>query len=435
MNKGLLNKKPITLFFLTIMLLGLSTASTAQMVKWTAKATKPLVDGSGISRAMCFAIGNKLYVGGGYVADFYNTKQFYEYDLATDKWTKKADLPGGFKNRSGGIGFAIGTKGYIGLGAEDNLSISGSKPLADLWEYDPATDKWTAKASLPDTARDGAGVFVLNNKAYVVGGGNGSSDLWEYSPSSNTWTEKAPFPGGKIEDAYVFTLGTGAAARGYVSCGGTYTPGVGYQFYKKTYAYDAATNTWTAKADFPGSPRRDGSAFTMNGKAYCGFGVLNSAYSQYSDTFFAYDPSSDSWSAPVKNKFPTVARAHAYTISFPSFAFIGGGWSFGAGGSQSHYNHFYKVDSTNPLGVSAISKNNSMHIYPNPAKEKLTIDIPSTNITQAEVVFYDLLGKQVLKSIWSKNQALDISVLTKGVYTIEVIANEDVFYDKVVISD
>lgn len=432
MNRGLFSKRPI--IFLTIIFLGLTKHSVAQTVRWTEKAVKPFTTGSGISRAMSFAIGNKIYVGGGYVGPFTNTKEFYEYDIATDKWAKKADLPGGFKNRSGGIGFAIGTKGYIGLGAEDNLSISGSKPLADLWEYDPTTDKWTAKASLPDSARTGAGCFVLNSKAYVVGGSIGSSDLWEYNPSSNTWTAKAPFPEGKIEEAYVFSLGTGTAARGYVSCGGTYTLGVGYQFYKKTYAYDAATDTWTAKADFPGSPRRSGNAFTMNGTAYCGFAVLDAAYSKYTDTFYSYNAVTNTWSSPIVNKFPKVARAHAYTVSLANSAYVGGGWSR-SGSTQLFYNDFFKVDTLGASSVGEIKTKNEIKLYPNPAKEQLTIEIPSANITQAEVVFYDLSGRQVLKSVWNKNQALDISLLTKGIYTIEIQAYEKTYYDRVLISE
>jgi N-acetylneuraminic acid mutarotase len=57
---------------------------------------------------------------------------------AQGTWTKKADFGGG--SRESGIGFSIGSKGYIGTGKNQ-----GGNYTKDFWEYDPATNAWTQK--------------------------------------------------------------------------------------------------------------------------------------------------------------------------------------------------------------------------------------------------------------------------------------------------
>ena len=73
----------------------------------------------------------------------------------TNVWTRKADYPG---NSAGGeVGFSIGTKGYVGAGIAN-----------EFWEYDPATDTWTQKSSMPGTyGIAGAVGFSIGTKGYI----------------------------------------------------------------------------------------------------------------------------------------------------------------------------------------------------------------------------------------------------------------------------
>jgi N-acetylneuraminic acid mutarotase len=61
--------------------------------------------------------------------------------------------------------------------------------------YDPATNTWTTKASMP-TARDALTSSVVNGIIYVIGGYNGAylSTNEAYDPATNTWTTKASMP-------------------------------------------------------------------------------------------------------------------------------------------------------------------------------------------------------------------------------------------------
>src|SRR5881392_3149286 len=80
---------------------------------------------------------------------------------AEDKWTQKANFPGGF-GRYGSIGFSIDDKGYMGTGYDFYLGHQ-----KDLWEYDPVTDAWTQKADLGGVGRESAVGFAINGKGYI----------------------------------------------------------------------------------------------------------------------------------------------------------------------------------------------------------------------------------------------------------------------------
>jgi len=94
-----------------------------------------------------FTIGDKGYVGLGYNTVDGEHKDFWEYDPATDAWTRKADFAG--KAREGAVAFSVANKGYVGLGANLRLPEYDYK---DMWKYDPSTNQWTPSISFPGSA-------------------------------------------------------------------------------------------------------------------------------------------------------------------------------------------------------------------------------------------------------------------------------------------
>lgn len=394
-----------------------------QPIKWTTKAVTPIVGATGRRAAMSFIIGSKVYVGGGYIASFTNTNEFYAYDTLTNTWTKKKDLPA-VANRTAGIAFSVNGKGYVGLGSENYLDISGGAvPLADLWEYDPALDTWMARAPLPDTGRASAGCFVVNNKAYVVGGevtntGFKTTDVWEYDPVANAWTSKASFPLGPVGDAFAFSLGSGTSARGYISCGAV----TGTTGNKKTYAYDPVANSWTPKADYPGSAVKGGFAVPLNGKAYCGAGGLT--YNVYSDTFYAYDPVAGSWSSPITS-FPGAPRGYGVAVSFGKTAFLGGGWTYGGG--ETFYQDWYKLSDTSiAVGVTNAPASQSLILYPNPADREIYIAVPPSEV-HGTLTIHDITGKLCLLSDWNAGESINVSELASGVFFVKLTTPDMVY--------
>lgn len=201
---------------------------------WIRKA-----DFGGVGRggAVGFSIGNKGYIGTGQYANlgFYE-KDFWEYDPAADTWTRKADFGG--DARWGGVGFSIGNKGYIGTGRGEGYSFICRK---DFWEYDPATDTWTRKADFGGIARFSATGFSIGNKGYI---GTGTAnekiykDFWEYDPATDTWTRKVDLKGVARRDSVGFSIGD----KGYIGPGLFYTaPTYEYVYYKDFWEYEPNT--------------------------------------------------------------------------------------------------------------------------------------------------------------------------------------------------
>src|SRR5258708_2831821 len=78
---------------------------------WTQRANFP---GVGRHFPFSFSINAKGYIGGGESWSHQLTKDFWEYNPATNTWTQKADYGG--PAMEAGVGFSIGSYGYAGLG-------------------------------------------------------------------------------------------------------------------------------------------------------------------------------------------------------------------------------------------------------------------------------------------------------------------------------
>ncbi|HNK99305.1 MAG TPA: hypothetical protein PKO19_14425, partial [Chitinophagales bacterium] len=125
---------------------------------------------------------------------------------------------------------------------------------------------WTEKANFGGEARHRAVGFAVGERGYMGLGHYNSivdilfEDIWEYDPSTNTWAQKADFPGGKMLQCVAFTIGQTA----YVGTGRDPM----FVEHDEFYAYNPKTNTWTEVAAFEGSNRHGAVAFAINGKGY-----------------------------------------------------------------------------------------------------------------------------------------------------------------------
>lgn len=178
---------------------------------WLQKTNYP---GGGSYTTTSFVIQGKGYVGTGATITLFETvyKDFWEYDPLADTWTQKADY-GGVKRRHA-MSFAIGCKGYLGCGW-DQSAFSWYK---DIWEYVPQTNTWTQKADFPFVSEGGAG-FAIGNKGYIGLGESSvglSNQFNEYNPATNTWSAIPNFPGVARNRTAWFVIDS----IGYVGTGG-----------------------------------------------------------------------------------------------------------------------------------------------------------------------------------------------------------------------
>jgi hypothetical protein len=124
-----------------------------------------------------------------------------EYDPRTDTWRYKKSMP------TARADFATAVydnkiyciDGSIGITHEHGQTLTGANEV-----YDPATDTWETKVPSP-TPRENVQAEVVNGKIYVTGGIPNGTLTEVYDPVDDTWTTKAPMPiGGSAASAFVF---------------------------------------------------------------------------------------------------------------------------------------------------------------------------------------------------------------------------------------
>jgi RNA polymerase sigma factor (sigma-70 family) len=159
--------------------------------KWMERASM-LTSRDGLSTS---TVNGKIYAIGGW-EPMIALPTVEEYDPVADKWTKKADMPtarwGHSTSVVNGKIYAIG--GRFG-------TFNQGPAFSAVEEYDPATDKWTKKADMP-TARWGLSASVLNGKIYAIGGSvddtNALSVVEVYDPVTNTWAKGPGMQTGRL---------------------------------------------------------------------------------------------------------------------------------------------------------------------------------------------------------------------------------------------
>ena len=407
--------KPRYHFIGVIFSLLLTTTSFAQ--QWSKQTNIPI---SGLDAAVSFTIGNKVYFGGGS-----GSLDFNEFDPATGKWTKKSNIPGVGVERGFGIGFSIGDKGYVGLGTDISSDNKIQYLKNDLWQYDPATDKWSRKADLPGEARDGATCFVVNGKAYVGGGAGGTNlyaDFYEYNPVLDEWTQKSDLPTGSIIFPVSFTIGNYA----YLTTGETSAE------IKDMFRYNSTNDSWDTAASFPGAARQCAIACSINGKGYVGFG--QSSYKTVYADMFAYDPGKNTW-AKVGDFPSNDGRAWSTATAANSKMYFGSGWDLW----NTFFNDWWSFDPVASGVEQPTATHAALTVYPNPSSSAITLELPNFE-GRGLVTISDALGRIVhSENITSANRTsqtnkmrIEISTLASGEYFLSLHAASGNYMQKIV---
>lgn len=194
-------------------------------------------------------------------------------------WSRSADFEG--VPRNGAFVFMIDNKAYVGTG------YSKDERLKDVWMYNGDTKTWYPMADFPGAARSNGVAFSINGKGYFGTGYDGDKalkDFWEYTPTTNSWRQVADMPitSGRY-DAVAFALNN----RGYVGTGKDNDSKEQSDF----YSYDPSANTWK-KENSIGIKRSGAFTFTINGKVYIGGGVNNGSYAA---ELYQFNPEDGSW--------------------------------------------------------------------------------------------------------------------------------------------
>jgi N-acetylneuraminic acid mutarotase len=257
--------------------------------------------------------------------------------LAQGRWIKLAPFPEPAEEL---LGAAAGGKLYVFAGLNP-----GWKPKALVYEYDPATDKWTKKKPMA-LASHHVAISELNGKIYAFGGfvlpATGPAawqpvdNAFEYDPAADTWKPLAPMPtkrGAAVAAAVnnkLYVIGGASMLPG--SKDTAIVPTRAHRSLTTVEEYDPATNTWRERSGMP-TPRNHLGVGAVNGRIYAIAGRIGAAFisggGNRLDLVEEYDVATDAWN-PVRARMPTARSAVAYGVH--------GGRVYIAGGEHQEYN-------------------------------------------------------------------------------------------------
>jgi N-acetylneuraminic acid mutarotase len=229
------------------------------------------------------ACGGKVYVMGGLTAPDTDTNNVWVYDPAANTWSAAAPYPGVGVDHPGAA--CVNGTVYLVGGLQNG---SAGAPVATVYGYDPSTDRWSQKASLP-RARGAMGVAVLGGKIYAAGGAAGSAadDMAVYDPATDTWRSLAPMPTGR-DHLVMEAIGGKLYAIGGRSIATDSVLAV-------NEAYDPAADAWSSRAPMPVARGGMASAHLHDHIQVWGgegpSGTPTGTYPQGTD----YDPATNTW--------------------------------------------------------------------------------------------------------------------------------------------
>jgi len=201
---------------------------------------------------------NKIYAFGGYngsVTNFVN-----EYDPVTNLWTSKAPMP---TPRSVFSTAAI----------NDNIYCAGYSRNLDV--YNATTNTWQTKAQMPLAIENFNSMAALNGKLFFIAGRNSGGTIiydtvFEYDPMTNIWNTKSSMPSPRYSGAAV----TDGAEIYYI--GGSSSTNIFTSGTNTIYIYNPVTNTWRQSNNTLPNPRTRHSAVYASGKLWVISGLDNS---------------------------------------------------------------------------------------------------------------------------------------------------------------
>ncbi len=280
---------------------------------WATKTAMPTPRGD-------FAIAvfqDKIYTIGGSIRAGQWTTELTDvnevYDPATDTWTTKTSMP---IPKAGLSASVVDGKIYLIGGFTQPVNSTRKTTSNETLVYDPIADSWTTKTPIPTPTLDYA-TAVVDNKIYVISGTSKaySDNLINlnqiYDPKTNTWGQGTPIPYPVQQAGAGATVGIAAPKIIYVMGGFT-------SFYwptNHTQVYHPENDTWSYGADMP-TPLYDLGVAVVNDHLYAIGGIpgylqsVRDHNNQY--TPIGYIPEFPSWSSILIMLFAVMAVVVIY---------------------------------------------------------------------------------------------------------------------------
>ena len=257
--------------------------------QWGLRA--PLLDP--LSELALAEAGGKLYLLGGYPNNRVTSRTVQVYDIGSNIWSYGPQLP---QPNNHGMAASVGGKVYLIGGQTLADDPPGTNSYVNtVWELDPATSTWVAKAPMP-TARSSGVAIVHDGKIYVAGGRPPrEKDFAVYDPATNTWETLPELPSQRNHM-------TGAAINGRIHVvGGRIGLGLGIAKTAVHEVYNPLTRTWTSAAPMPRA--RSGMNSIMAKGCFHVWGGESAQEGMFPDHDY-YDPRTNQWASLLGMPLP-----------------------------------------------------------------------------------------------------------------------------------
>ncbi len=231
-------------------------------------------------------------------------------------------IPG---NLSGHSLVVIDNDAYLFGGVAPTTAHTGDAPAQvvcnNLYKYDNEIQAWIERIpGLSPPARANHAAAVVDGKMVIHGGTDGTNvlnDLWVYNPATKTWIQKTP--PGPVPPALQYHKAVVSGGHIYL-VGGT---GSGGGPSDQLWAYDSTASSWTQKASYPGPFGGTYGAAVLTPDSSIMVGGTTG------DTYYVYNPATNSWEAKTATNFPNRESPGAAQVG--TFGYIFGGRDMATG--------------------------------------------------------------------------------------------------------
>lgn len=395
--------------FLPLALL-ISSVVPAQDFEWVPRASYP---GSGTMGAFTFVLNGKGYVAGGYNGSS-ATAALWCYDPLSNSWSQRASLPSA---RRHGTSWTLNGKGYVVCGFGPS-----NQRVNTVLEYDPVTDSWATKTPLPSDARYGSHGFAIGQHGYVGGGNIGSAsgpfltDMWRYNSSNDTWTSIPGIPGSARYGATSWAIN----GKGYVQ-GGCLTSS---SFTTQLWEFDPAELTWTSRLPRPG----DGLSYTMvmtfPYSAVVACGKDDNDYNNYQA--FDYNPAANLWAAIPNYPGQSGWSGASFGIGDRTFGGLGARiipqWQY--------FNDFWELVKVDDVGVEEVAGlGGRLSIHPSLCMEGevRVYHENGSRLKDAEIELIDAAGRVLVRRRFTQGEIVDVSSMAQGTFGVRLLYEGQIF--------
>ena len=380
----------------------------------------PDFPGTARDDAAAFSIDTKIYFGTGYQTGWVLATDWYAYDIVGgwNTWEPIAPLPSTPRQYCTGI-----DGGYLFGGLDAN------GPLNELWQYDPGSNTWSQRASMPAAGRYASSTFTVNGRIFIANGmldnGVPTNEFWEYDPVLDQWTQRASVPGPPRHRASSFV---GPAQHGYVAGGADSS----FQALNDVWSYEVASDVWTQAASMPQGRYGSDAALVTSGEAAFNGPILLAGASNDTTLHsngYRYSSFDDTWT-DLGQVLPQGIRGGAMAS-----ASGGGGWwltLFGTG-LDSSLTRRQEVYGTSLVFAVPDLQAATTKLHPNPATDQVRPDLPA-HWPHADCIVRDALGRSVLETRVVQGASIDVGNLPAGRYELLVRHGDELLRTALVIA-